>query len=111
MQAFVNACIPELDCDAERDWAYKIVTRSNGQHAAELLEGLSDIDLTDDLQQIRVPTLLIHGLNDVIRPVSDSEFMHSRIPGSRLVKLEDAGHVPIITRPSRVAAEIDSFFS
>lgn len=111
MQAFVNACIPESDCDAERAWAYKIVMRSNAEHAAELLEGLGDIDLTGDLDKIRVPTLLIHGVKDVIRPVSDSEFMHSRIPGSRLVKLEDVGHVPIITRPSRVAAEIDAFFS
>lgn len=110
MRAFVNACIPEVDCDAERDWAYKIVTRSSAQHAAELLEGLGDIDLAGDLDKIRVPTLLIHGARDVIRPVSDSEFMQSRIPSSRLVKLEDAGHVPIITRPSRVAAEIEAFF-
>lgn len=111
MQAFVNACIPEPDCEAEREWALKIVMRSNATQAAELLENAADVDLTvDDLNTIRVPTLLIHGDKDVIRPVSDSEFMHSRISGSRLVKMEGIGHVPIITRPMEVAAEIDDFF-
>lgn len=111
MQAFVDACIPEPDCDAERAWAYKIVMRSNAQQAVELLEGLQDVDLSGDLEKIRVPALLIHGSQDVIRPVSDSEFMQSRIPGARLVQLADVGHVPVITRPARVAAEIDAFFA
>ncbi|HEY0886723.1 MAG TPA: alpha/beta hydrolase [Ramlibacter sp.] len=110
MQQFVNACIPEPDCEAERAWAFKIVMRSSAQHAVELLEGLAHVDMTGDLDRIHVPTLLIHGVEDVIRPLSESEFMHSRITGSRLVKLERVGHVPTITRPSRVAAEIESFF-
>lgn len=110
MQKFVNACIPEPDCEAERAWCFKILMRSTAQHAVELLEGLAHIDLTGDLDKIRIPTLLIHGAEDVIRPPSDAEFMHSRIRGSRLVKMEGVGHVPIITRPSRVAAEIEAFF-
>ena len=110
MQKFVNACIPEPDCAAERAWCFKIVMRSSAQHAVELLERLADVDLAGDLDKIDVPTLLIHGVEDVIRPLSDSEFMRSRIPGSRLVKFEGVGHVPTITRPSRVAAEIEAFF-
>lgn len=110
MQTFVNACIPEPDCAAERAWCYKIVMRSSARHAVELLEGLADIDMTGALEKIDVPTLLIHGVQDVIRPLSDSEFMRSRIPGSHLVRLEDVGHVPTITRPSRVASEIEVFF-
>ncbi|MBC5767040.1 alpha/beta fold hydrolase [Ramlibacter albus] len=110
MQMFVNACIPEADCAAERAWAHKIVMRSGARHAVELLEGLAGVDLSGELDKVRLPTLLIHGAEDVIRPVPDSEFMHSRIAGSRLVKLDGVGHVPTITRPSRVAAEIEAFF-
>jgi len=110
MRRFVDACIPEPDCEAERDWCFKIVMRSSAQHAVELLEGLAGIDLAGDLEQIHVPALLLHGVEDVIRPPMDSEFMQSRMPSSRLVKLEGVGHVPTVTRPARVAAEIEAFF-
>jgi len=110
MNAFVSACTPEEDCAAEREWAFRIVMRSNPQDAAQLLECMGEVDLAPRLREIAVPTLLIHGRQDVIRPMADSEFMHRNIPGSRLVPLEDAGHVPTITRPTAVAAEIEAFF-
>lgn len=110
MNAFVNACTPEEDCAAEREWAFRIVMRSNPQDAAQLLECMGEVDLAPRLREIAVPTLLIHGRQDVIRPMADSEFMHRNIPGSRLVPLEDAGHVPTITRPTAVATEIEAFF-
>ena len=110
MNAFVSACTPEEDCAAEREWALRIVMRSNPQDAAQLLECMGEVDLVPRLREIAVPTLLIHGRQDVIRPMADSEFMHRNIPGSRLVLLEDAGHVPTITRPTAVAAEIEAFF-
>ena len=111
MRGFVNACVPEEDCEAERDWALRIVMRSNPQDAAQLLECMGDVDLAPRLREITVPTLLIHGRRDVIRPMSDSEFLHANIAGSRLVPIENAGHVPTITRPVTVASEIEAFFT
>ena len=111
MRAFVNACTPEEDCEAEREWAFRIVMRSNAEDAAQLLECMGDVDLTPRLCEISVPTLLIHGRRDVIRPMSDSEFLQSHIAGSRLVPFENAGHVPTITRPTAVAAQIEAFFA
>lgn len=111
MNAFVSACTPEEDCAAEREWALRIVMRSNPQDAAQLLECMGDVDLVTRLREINVPTLLIHGRRDVIRPMSDSEFLHVNIAGSRLVPLDNAGHVPTITRPTTVAAEIEAFFT
>jgi pimeloyl-ACP methyl ester carboxylesterase len=111
MSAFVTACIPEEDCEAERQFALRIVMRSNPQDAAQLLECMADVDLAPRLSEIRVPTLLLHGRRDVIRPLSDSEFLHANIAGSRLVPFDDAGHVPSITRAARVAAEIERFFA
>ena len=63
------------------------------------------------LSEITVPTLLIHGRHDAIRPMSDSEFLNLNIAGSRLVPFENAGHVPTLTRPASVAAEIEPFFT
>ena len=36
--------------------------------------------------------------------------MARRIPNAKLVVIEDAGHVPVITRPDQVAEAINSFF-
>ena len=111
MNAFVSACTPEEDCAAEREWALRIVMRSNPQDAAQLLECMGSVDLAPRLREITVPTLILHGRRDVIRPLSDSEFLHLNIAGSRLVPFENAGHVPTITRPTAVAAEIEAFFT
>lgn len=111
MKAFVTACAPEEDCEAEREWALQIVMRSNPQDASQLLQCMGEVDLAPQLREIRVPTLIIHGRRDVIRPIADSEFLHASIAGSRLVAIDDAGHVPSITRPTKVATEIDAFFA
>ena len=55
-------------------------------------------DQTDLLPKISVPTLILVGAEDAITPVADSEKMHRAIAGSRLVVLENAGHVSNLER-------------
>lgn len=56
-------------------------------------------DYSDDLAGIRVPTLVIVGREDPIRPVADARFMHDRIPDSRLEIIEDAAHMTNMEQP------------
>ena len=55
-------------------------------------------DQTSLLAKITVPTLILVGAEDAITPVGDSEQMHQAIAGSRLVVLENAGHVSNLER-------------
>lgn len=110
MQMFVNACIPEQDCAAERRWAKQIVMRSSGPDAVQLMECLEVVQVEGRLQQIALPTLLIHGTADVITPLANSENLAQKIPNSRLVTIDGAGHVPTMTRPDEVVRAIDDFF-
>ena len=55
-------------------------------------------DHTALLSKISVPALIILGSDDAITPVADSEKMHEEIGGSRLVVLENAGHVSNLER-------------
>ncbi|HJP90704.1 MAG TPA: alpha/beta fold hydrolase [Pyrinomonadaceae bacterium] len=72
-------------------------TKSEG--AAAALMGMAEReDQTQFLSQISVPTLILVGAEDAITPVADSEKMHRAIGGSRLVVLENAGHVSNIER-------------
>lgn len=51
-------------------------------------------DSTDLLGEIDVPVLIIHGEDDQIIPIAEAEAMHKAIPGSQLVRVPDAGHLP-----------------
>jgi proline iminopeptidase len=55
---------------------------------------LGDFDLLPSLQQLKIPTLIVHGRQDPI-PLASSEAAASAM-GARLVVLEDCGHVPYV---------------
>jgi len=55
---------------------------------------LGDFDLLPSLQQMKIPTLIVHGRQDPI-PLASSEAAASAM-GARLVVLEDCGHVPYV---------------
>ena len=52
-----------------------------------------------DLPDIAVPTLLVFGAEDPLTPPHVGEYMAERIPDSRLVEIEDAGHLTNMERP------------
>lgn len=110
MDAFVDACVPEADCEAERAWAKLIVTRSNAIAAVQMLECVEHVDVESRLSSITVPTLVLHGSRDVITPLASSERLVELIPNAKLVIADGAGHVPTITRPQWVAEQIQNFF-
>lgn len=111
MEMFVNACTPEDSCQAERRWAKQIVMRSNGPSAVQLMECLEVVQVEHRLTQIALPTLLIHGSRDVITPITNSQNLAQKIPSSKLVMIEGAGHIPTVTRPAEVVHAIEDFFA
>ena len=110
MDAFVAACVPELECAAERAWGRKIVSRSNAKDAIELLTCMRGIDIMSGLGKLTMPTLILHGAQDRIRPVASSEALVRLLPNARLAVATDAGHVPTVTRPAWVVREIEGRF-
>ena len=68
-------------------------------------------DQTSLLSKITVPTLILVGAEDAITPVVDSEKMNARIPGSRLVVLENAGHVSNLERTEEFNDALLDFLS
>jgi pimeloyl-ACP methyl ester carboxylesterase len=111
MEMFVNACVPEEDCETERRWGKQIVMRSDGPSAVQLMECLEPVQLEDRLARIHLPTLLVHGSRDVITPIASSQNLAQKLPNSKLVTIEGAGHVPTVTRPAEVVRAIEEFFA
>jgi 3-oxoadipate enol-lactonase len=77
-----------------------MITRCDPKGAAAAQRGMAARrDYTEDLPKINVPTLIIVGREDSIRPVADAEFMHRGIRNSRLEIIEDAAHMTNMEQP------------
>ena len=65
----------------------------------------------DQLDKIKVPTLIIVGDQDVATVPAKAERIHACIPGSRLVVIPGAGHTSTVEEPEAVNATIQEFLS
>jgi pimeloyl-ACP methyl ester carboxylesterase len=66
---------------------------------ATVREGQCRIPLADLLARVHVPTLIVHGTADTVRPFALAERTHAAIAGSRLVAFEGSGHCPQVRDP------------
>lgn len=55
-----------------------------------------------DLAKITVPTLVLCGRQDALTPLELHKEMAAGIAGSRLVVIEESGHLPTLERPAEV---------
>lgn len=71
-----------------------MMLKTKPQGAASALLGMAEReDHSEFISTIRVPAMILVGREDAITPVADSEKMQSKIATSRLVVIENAGHV------------------
>jgi 3-oxoadipate enol-lactonase len=64
------------------------------------LQGMRDRpDSTPLLSQVHCPTLIVHGADDQLIPVTEADTMHQRLADSHLVIIPDAGHLPNLEQP------------
>ena len=78
----------------------EMILRSDPRGAAAAQRGMAmRRDYADDLPNISVPTLIVVGREDPIRPVADAEFMQRLIRNSRLGIIEDAAHMTNMEQP------------
>lgn len=66
-------------------------------------------DRMQDIDGIRVPTLVVGALQDVLTPPKYSYYLAERIPGARLVMVPDAGHMLPLEAPDELARAIHEF--
>ncbi|MFI5375069.1 MAG: alpha/beta fold hydrolase [Candidatus Rokuibacteriota bacterium] len=86
----------------ERALAYPYPTGYEG--LARQADAIRAHDTTARLGEIRVPTLLTTGAEDILVPPASSRELHARIPGAELVTIPDAGHLHFIEQMERFNA-------
>ena len=89
-----------------------MMLKTKPEGAAAALHGMAERDdQTELLAKITAPTLILVGAEDAITPVADSEKMHRAIAGSRLVVIENAGHVSNLERTEQFNDGLLSFLN
>ncbi len=63
------------------------------------------------LPRISCPTLLLCGRQDTWSPPDRHEQMHALLPGSRLVMVEDSGHMAPMEQPAAVSAALQDWLA
>ncbi|MBX3390096.1 MAG: alpha/beta hydrolase [Phycisphaeraceae bacterium] len=96
--------------DIER--AYKeLSSRSGARAMVKLSRSARRNHLGSKLGQIRVPTLLIWGREDIVTPPEAAEGFRASIPSSRIVWFDRCGHAPMIECPEQFADAMTGFIS
>lgn len=87
-----------------------MMLKTKPEGAAAALLGMAERDdQTELLSGISARTLIIVGAEDAITPVADSQKMHQAIAGSRLVVLENAGHISNLERTEHFNQALTNF--
>lgn len=71
------------------------------------LEPLVDFDLTDRLNTITTPTLVVTSDVDRVTPTSRSRELHQLLPDARIHSFAGVGHMLPLERPTELAGMID----
>jgi pimeloyl-ACP methyl ester carboxylesterase len=66
-------------------------------------------DLMNEVEKIDLPALILCGDDDQLTPVKYSQFLHSRIKGSRLEVVPNAGHMVMMESPQTFNGKIKGF--
>jgi pimeloyl-ACP methyl ester carboxylesterase len=69
-----------------------------------------EIDVREVARTIRVPTLILHAVDDQVCPVGNARWFAANIPGSRYVELPGGDHLAYF-QPDEVLAEIRGFLT
>ena len=83
------------DPETTTRWFGRLQTSSmTPRDAIAFLSMAMDIDVRDVVPSVRVPTLIVHRLDDPICHVENARFLAANIPNARYVELPGSLHIP-----------------
>jgi proline iminopeptidase len=86
---------------------YELIRKSNIADPI-LMEYMTNFDIYNELNVITVPTLIIHGKQDVI-PYWSIERIHKSIPSSEFILLDECGHFAYLEKNKEYFDYIEKF--
>lgn len=112
-QIFTSRFIPG-GSPAHLQWFNDLCRKTtSGEVVAKLLEARAMVDVTDQLGNVRVPTLVIHARHDEVIPISEGRLLATAIPAAEFVELDSRNHILLEDEPAwhRFCEAVTSFLS
>ena len=99
-QLFTTRFVPEGSAE-QFAWFNELCLRTTSpENAVRLLAARGDVDVSDLLEQVRVPTLVLQCDRDEIAPRAQGRLLASRIPGATYIELHSRNHVLLEHEPA-----------
>lgn len=97
------------DLEVTAEWLKDEALKMPAYTVYKLFQTLFELDLRDRLDEVDVPTLILHGRHEQTADPRWAEYMADRIDGAELVMLEESAHYPMVEEPDKVSTEIADF--
>ncbi|MDP9180556.1 MAG: alpha/beta fold hydrolase, partial [Chloroflexota bacterium] len=88
------------------DWYLESITPEDAERS--LLSG-TEFDVSDRLERVRAPTLILHRVQDPTMPFACAEKLAAGIPGAKLVPLDGKGHLFAYGDPKPIIRAVHDF--
>jgi pimeloyl-ACP methyl ester carboxylesterase len=110
-QVFSSLLIPDASPE-QMQWFNELQRVSaSPENAIRIREAYDNINISDDLPAVSVPTLVLHCRNDAAVPFEEGRRMAGMIPGVKFVPLEGQNHLILQDEPAwpRFLEEVRGF--
>ena len=92
-EVFTKRFLPE-GTPEQLAWFNELCRRTTtAETGARLLAARGDMDVSDLLSRLRVPTLILHADGDGVAPVEEGRYLASRIPDAEFCVLPSKNHI------------------
>lgn len=92
------------------DWLARALKATAPEGYIGCCEALRDADLSQHLEQIKAPTLVVAGTEDQATPMASAQFLQQRIHGSQLIPLR-CGHLACVEAAAEFTDQLNKFLT
>jgi pimeloyl-ACP methyl ester carboxylesterase/DNA-binding winged helix-turn-helix (wHTH) protein len=112
-QVFTSLFIPGGTPEQMQWWNELQKISTSPENAIRLSAALGEIDVSKELSQVKVPTLVMHSRGDARVPFDQGLRLAREIPGARFVALESDNHIILSHEPAweRYMSEMTAFLA
>ena len=108
-KAIADLFVPNATSESVNKWSKFQKESASSEVAAGLIQLNYSIDVTDVLEQISIPTLVLHRREDLAIHFSNGKDLAYGIPGAKLITLGGKIHFPFYEEPEVIIKEIIDF--
>ena len=107
LRDFAQRCLAPGESSFQEEILGYFRSPASPENLAAGLDFLVRQDCRGMLKKVSGAVVIIQGEQDAIAPPAQGRFLHEQIPGSKLFRLEDAGHLPFLTQAEKFNAILE----